>query len=164
MLDSGKLNLYRKIKSHFRFEPYLSNIHMFKYRRSITALRISSHHLEVEVGRYVQKKRGKKEVQIERNKRYCMLCLENNKCLLGDEVHAMFVCPTFELSRNKLLKHMEDRYPNLKLLNDIDKLIYFLTCENDDINKISRYVHNILTFKRPKFNAYLVNDMGTSLQ
>ena len=86
-----------------------------------------------------------------------MLCLENNNYLLGDEVHAMFVCPTFKLSRNMLLKHMEDRYPNLKLLNDIDKLIYFLTCENDDINKISRYIHKILTFKRPKLNANLVN-------
>ena len=126
---------------------------MFKYRRSITALRVSSHNLEVEIGRYVQKK----EAQVERNKRYCMLCLENNNCLLGDEIHAVFICPTFDSSRNKLLKHMEDKYPNLKLLNDIDKLIYFLTCENDDINKISRYIHKILTYKRPKFNAYLVN-------
>ena len=86
-----------------------------------------------------------------------MLCLENNIYLLGDEIHAVFICPTFDSSRNKLLKHMEDKYPNLKLLNDIDKLIYFLTCENDDINKISRYIHKILTYKRPKFNAYLVN-------
>ena len=62
---------------------------MFKYRRSITALRISSHNLEVEVGRYAQKKKGKKEVKVERNKRYCMLCLENNNYLLGDEVHAI---------------------------------------------------------------------------
>ena len=68
MLDSGKLNVYRKIKSHFRFEPYLSNIHMFKYRRSITALRISSHNLEVEVGRYVQKKGGKKKYKLKGTK------------------------------------------------------------------------------------------------
>ena len=158
-LDSGKLNLYRKIKSHFRFEPYLSNIHMFKYRRYITALRISSHNLEIEKGRYVQKK----EEQVERNKRYCMLCLENNICLLGDEVHAVFICPTFYSNRNKLLKHMEDKYPNLKFLNNIDKLIFFLTCENDDINMISRYIHSILTYKRPKFNTRLIIGIGNSL-
>ena len=154
MLESGKLSLYRKIKSHFRFEPYLNNVHKLKYRRSITALRISSHYLEVEIGRYV----NKKEDQIERDKRYCMLCLEDNICLLGDEIHAMFVCPKFESYRAKLLKYVEDKYPNFKVLNNINKLIFLLTCENNDILMVSKYVHNILTFKRPRFKAYYVND------
>ena len=99
--NNGKLSFYRKIKTHFEFEPYLNHIKLFKLRRCVTAIRISSHKLEVEVGRYTNKNKK----YIERNKRYCMLCLDNHNYVMGDEIHAMMDCPIFQTHRINLFRH-----------------------------------------------------------
>ena len=49
----GKLDTYTKIKCNFRIEKYL-NTEIFAYRRDVTRLRISSHRLNIEVGRYAK--------------------------------------------------------------------------------------------------------------
>ena len=51
--QEGKLYLYRRIKSHFGMEPYLGDIAKLKFRRAVTAFRLSAHNLEIETGRYV---------------------------------------------------------------------------------------------------------------
>ena len=48
----GKLRTYFTFKFHFEFEQYLSIIKNFDKRSSITKLRISSHRLQIERGRY----------------------------------------------------------------------------------------------------------------
>ena len=147
--DNGKLSFYRKIKSNFVFEPYLLHVKKFRYRRCVTAIRISAHKLEVEVGRYT----NKNHTFIERNRRYCMLCLEReNKCFLGDEIHAILYCPVFNAQRNSLFKYFEDKYVHFNLLNNIEKCIFLLSSENNDINVVSKFIDYILSYKRPKFN------------
>jgi len=148
--NSGKLSFYRKIKTHFEFEPYLNHIKLFKQRRCVTAMRISSHKLEVEVGRYTNKNQN----YIERNKRYCMLCLENfHNYVVGDEIHAMMTCPVFQVHRNKLLRHFEKKYVRFSLLNNSDKCLFLLSSENDDINVVSKFIYHVLSYKRPRFHA-----------
>ena len=53
-LEDGKLRTYFKLKRHFGFEIYLSEIKSFDIRRSICKLRISSHKLMIEIGRYLK--------------------------------------------------------------------------------------------------------------
>ena len=147
-LESGKLSLYRKIKFNFGFESYLTHLQKFKYRRSVTSLRISAHKLEVEIGRYT----NKTNTFVARDRRYCMICLEDDIHVLGDEIHAMFICPVFQVQRDKLLKYFVEKYPYFKLLNNIEKFIFILSSENHDIHIASKFIHDILMYKRPRFN------------
>ena len=48
-----KLDLCSNVKSSFGFEKYLKHL-SFPYRRDITRLRISSHKLNIEIGRYAR--------------------------------------------------------------------------------------------------------------
>ena len=65
--NDGKLWLYRRIKQNFHMENYLDTVRTLKYRRSLTALRISAHRLESETLRY-------SKVYIPRDERRCALC------------------------------------------------------------------------------------------
>ena len=51
--QEGKLYLYRRFKSYFGMEPYLRHIQKLKFRRAMTAFRLSAHNLEIETGQYV---------------------------------------------------------------------------------------------------------------
>ena len=78
----GKLDTYTKIKCNFGFENYL-NSENFALRRDITRFRISSHRLNIEIGRYAR---------IDRADRLCTIC---SLGVLGDEIHLLLACPTF---------------------------------------------------------------------
>ena len=146
--NKGKLYLYRRIKNEFVAEPYLKQIVKGKNRRAMTCLRISAHRLEIETGRHASKNKG----PIERERRLCTLCQQNKINSLGDEQHALMTCPSFEPRRRELLTFLSNRCPNFQLLNDFDKMLYMLTCEDDSAQKVGKFVHEILTTQRPKLN------------
>ena len=50
--DTSKLKLYSDFKSNIFFEQYLNDVNNFKFRQSLTKVRISAHQLEIEKGRY----------------------------------------------------------------------------------------------------------------
>ena len=152
--NSGKLYLYRKIKSSFNVEPYLKQIRKRKFRRAMTALRISAHNLDIETGRYA----AKKSEFVKREERHCSLCIEHNIKIMGDEIHAVLVCPSLQKERKIILEFIGDLYPNFKTLNDKDKLIFMLTCENECLQKVCRYVHLVLSMNRP--NKYKDNSVN----
>ena len=146
--EDGKLSMYRKVKSDFAIEPYLTQIKKFKDRRSLTAIRISAHKLEIETGRYIQ---DSNREPVHRKNRYCMLCKEKGHTLLGDELHALRECPTFEKERQKVDNYLIQHVPQFKLLDNKMKMIYMLTCENEYIIRTSRFIHTVLSHQRPKF-------------
>ena len=63
--SSNKLNVYRSVKSQFTCEYYLKFQRNPDLRSAMTKLRIPSHSLPIEVGRYKK---------IPRNMRICPLC------------------------------------------------------------------------------------------
>ena len=69
-----KLDFYRSYKDTYKFENYLDETKNFKYRRSLTRLRLSNHSLRIETRRYVVE---------ERHERVCQFCdetvIENEK-------------------------------------------------------------------------------------
>ena len=84
------------------FWPVANN---FTLRRAITKLRISSHRLKIETGRYLK---------LEVNKRLC------NKCDLikiEDKIHFLLECPSTSTDRQ----------------DSSDKLFWLLNCESIDI-------------------------------
>ena len=76
--EETKLNIYSRIKTHYKYETYL-NLH--PYNKIITEFRLSNHYLPIEKGRYVQPK-------LNRNQRLCTFC----KSHVGDELHVLFEC------------------------------------------------------------------------
>ena len=82
-IQNGKLRTYCKFKDIFKKEPYLENIKSFNIRKCFTQLRISSHSLAIEKGRYNM---------IDKDKRYCTLC---NTQQVEDEHHFLFKCPSY---------------------------------------------------------------------
>ena len=78
IMDSSSnrnLRLYKHIKQDYRIEPYLY-INVAKYRIVISRLRLSSHHLGIEVGSYARP-------VIPMEKRLCNECTGRTE----DEVH-----------------------------------------------------------------------------
>ena len=71
LISSNKYINYVLYKSVFCHENYLCSIKSYKYRRALLCLRLSSHSLEIEVGRYHPEHRGNKgHVDIVKDKTY----------------------------------------------------------------------------------------------
>lgn len=132
-LKEGKLCTYFKLKQHFGFENYLSEITKFEYRKSICKLRISAHKLMIEVGRYVK---------IDRNERYC------NKCTSGeieDEIHFLIKCHKYHQQRFTLFEFIGKEIINFTYLNDEQKFNYLLISENTKIlNAVGKFINDHL--------------------
>ena len=149
--QEGKLYLYRRIKSNFGMEPYLKDIKKLKFRRAVTAFRLSAHNLEIEMGRYVGNTVGNK-CSVRREDRFCCFCFNEFKNkVLGDEAHAILRCPRFLDVRQSFLARFETLVPNIKYLSDTDKLLYMLTCEGESARMVSRFLVVVLSAQRSSF-------------
>ena len=133
-LSVGKLDTYTRIKSNFGFEKYLSSLH-FNHRKDLTRLRISSHRLSIEIGRYAR---------IDRSNCTCPKC---SLGVLGDETHFLLECPTYQASREHLIKVVVNNCRNFNMMSNSDKFFWLLNCENDKIiQELANFVHMNLDY------------------
>ena len=94
---------------------------------------MSCHDLKIEKGRYDTKPKHFSE-------RYC---LKDGLLLTEDEVHFFANCPLCKTRRKKLFEFVEAMYPSVNSLSDIDKLIWYMSQENNEVNdKVAKYVYN----------------------
>lgn len=93
----NKLKSYSSFKSVFEMENYIMCMNKMK-RRQFTKLRISSHHLAIETGRYTRP-------ITPRNERFCKSCTLQ---ALGDEFHFMLICPKFDVQRNAMFQSLSE--------------------------------------------------------
>ena len=96
---SSRANFYKSI-SNFQFQPYLENINVCKYMKSVCKLRMSSHRLAIESGRWARPAR----IPIEERK--CVYC-----DLLEDEFHFVLECKCYTELRNKYIPRYFFRRP-----------------------------------------------------
>ena len=122
--NSVKLDFYSTVKKHFRFESYLDNLDR-DIRLFVTRLRISSHNLPVEIGRYRKEK-------MERNDRKCDICAIDD---IGDESHYLLRCKNHRLSeiRNTFLTEVKSKVLQLRNLTDRDIIQYCLTMGDETL-------------------------------
>lgn len=114
--NSGVLTLYTNLKDTFLYEPYLdilpSNLRLF-----ISKIRMSSHSLRIQTGRYGTNR-------VARNERYCTYC---NTQDLEDEYHFILICPCYNNIRKKYIKRYYYINPSViklvELLNSKNKII-----------------------------------------
>ena len=99
--DSSRARFYRNL-NNFEYKTYLDNVTTEKIRYAFTRLRLSSHRLEVETGRW------HKPNAIPLENRVCSTCRE-----LEDEYHFMLECSRYHDLRVSLIPNYYRTRPNM---------------------------------------------------
>ena len=102
----------------FRYQPYLNDVNVTKCRYAITKLRVSSHRLQIETGRW------HKPTAVPYEERKCLFCEE-----LEDEFHFILKCPLYTELRSKYIKKYYWNNAN------IPKFVELLSSANENLNK-----------------------------
>ena len=125
---SPKLEFYACVKKNFSMEIYLDLLD-FDLRKTLSAIRISSHRLPIERGRYLTP-------PISIDMRYCELCLERNKVsVLGNETHFLFDCISSLSNRKYLTPH------NLNTISSKNLSVFSdLHLQKTDLNNLAIFV------------------------
>ena len=99
--ESSRAVFYNNLRN-FKFHSYLNVCKIKKFRQSLTRLRVSSHRLEIEAGRW------NKPIATPLNDRKCKICN-----VLEDEYHFVIECPFYTELRTRYIKQFFLRRPNM---------------------------------------------------
>lgn len=105
--QSSRALFYRSI-ANFHFHQYLDIISIRKFRVALCKLRVSSHRLEVEMGRWARPERTAYE------DRKCKLCN-----ILEDEFHFLLECPLYNDIRKLYISRYYYTRPSMFKLTEI---------------------------------------------
>ena len=100
-----KLSYYRQFKTNFGREKYVDIIRNDFLRKTLSRFRMSSHCLEIEVGRYSN---------IPLNDRMCKLCSNHQ---VESEYHFLLHCPLYSDLRQKYFGNIP--HPNMHTFTNI---------------------------------------------
>ena len=129
--DSSRARCYINI-AKFEFQQYLKILKIQKYRKSLCKLRVSSHRLEIESGRWT------KPNKTPLNERLCMIC-----SVLEDEFHFTLECPLYKDIRKKYIKRYYWQRPNMV------KFIELFLSENCQIIKnLSMFINKAFKMRK----------------
>ena len=127
--NSSKGYLYQHLVDNSGMQFYLRKPIENKYKKSISRIRMSSHKLNIESGRYNN---------IARVNRVCTLCNHRD---VEDEFHFILKCPFYADLRTKYIKQYYFRRPS------VFKLIQLLSVKNvKELNNVGKFIH--FAFKR----------------
>ena len=118
-----KLRTYCKFKKTYTFENYLGVSVDKKIISQYSNLRLSSHRLNIEVGRY----RTRPPV----NLRTCNICSSSD---IEDEFHLMCVCSKYSDIRNNLFEPISKFVVNFDTLSLLEKFLMILSSQQSDVN------------------------------
>ena len=126
------LVLYKEVKPEFGYANYLDIFCTKRLRNAFARLRLSSHTLRIETGRYSR-------IRLERHERVCQLCDTSD---IEDEYHFILICPTFSNIRQKFIPNYYIRHPSM----------FKFICLLQSINKkelinFSKYLHEAFTIR-----------------
>ena len=139
--NSSRATFYRSIAS-FQYQPYLEIVNISKFCNAISKLRMSSHRLEIEAGRWVRVNR------VPVNERKCVLCNA-----MEDEYHFVLECQRYIETRKKCIPKYYWQRPSMRK---------FIELINTDNNKLLRNVGSFVyqAFKIRSEMLYERNDLS----
>ena len=118
-----KLRTYKLLKNELRLEPYLNyNFPKYVYR-SIARFRLSSHNLNIELGRH-------KRPFLPADERFCTRC---NCDLVEDEFHCLMVCTHWNDIRAELFETVFNLIENFSVLTPRAQFLSIMNSKNNDI-------------------------------
>jgi hypothetical protein len=128
----NKLRTYRTFKQSFRQEDYLTDVVNKLHRRDLTRLRLSSHTLHIETGRYTSGRR------VEAKDRLCQYC-DMREC--EDEIHFIMRCDLYKDMRTNLFASVGHKYHHFHTYTEADKFIWLMSNVDKSIsNLLAKYV------------------------
>ena len=113
------LRTYNVLKTRFGTEPYLRSVKDIKYRVAISKLRVSSHALEIERGRYTSP-------MTPVNEQLCHACQK-----VEDEFHFMMECKSNSDLCQTSINNLTTRCPNFADLSLREQFVYMFTNEDN---------------------------------
>lgn len=123
--NSTKCFLYRHLVDNLTLQQYLCKYIPKRNRIALTRLRLSAHALYIETGRYRN---------IVRNERICRICNSED---IEDEYHFLFICPFYQVLREKRIKLYYWKKPS------VFKLIQLLSTTNvKELTMLSKYIYD----------------------
>ena len=128
--DSSRALCYRSI-ALFRFQPYLEIINIQKFCQAFSKLRMSSHRLEIEAGRWVR------PIRIPIAQRKCSVCN-----VIEDEFHFVLECQLYNDLRKTYIPKYYWRRPSMS------KFVELLNSENRRyIRKLGSFIHQVFKLR-----------------
>ena len=144
--STSKLKVLNLLKTLPGIEPYLTEVTNSKHRSAMTKLRLSSHRLEIETGRYTKPKTDREE-------RFCAFCKFKGKKVVEDEIHFLLACPMYDKIRENLL-------PSQKLNNHVwateEKFVQIMS-DFDNIKATAKYIY--LAFAERQITLDVLNTL-----
>ena len=137
--SSAALEEYKHFKNHFGYEPYL-DILSNNYRFFLTRMRLSSHSLRIQTGRYGRNK-------IPRNERICQCCNTND---IEDVFHFICICPSYDRLRKKYLDKKYYVRPSVFKFNQLMN-----SDDGKQLLTLSRFIKNALDIRKNILNLYV---------
>ena len=131
-LSNNKLRFYATLKSSFTREPYVDLVESRNQRSFLTRLRCSAHRLEIEKLRYCTP-------PIPPSARVCGFCSSGE---VGDEVHFIMRCQTFNTNRTFFLGKLGSVNQSFKSLSS-DQQLKTILCPRStaEAKIVNKYIH-----------------------
>ena len=142
--SSRKLKTLRRLKSTPGRETYLREVEISKHRVAMSRLRLCSHSLESERGRYDE---------TDAEKRHCQYCKAHGKEEVEDEAHFLVSCPQHNELRKSLLP--QNILHNNSLSKE-DKLAQILS-ESEHIKSVAEFIY--LAFEDRKLSLEVLGSI-----
>ena len=136
--ENSKLRFYNKVKAVFGLEPYVTSSLKYKERKRVAQLRMSSHQLRVERGRY-QQNHG------DPMRKACETCMDTatgrllaelpfcNQIIEENEEHVIRTCPLYHDLRGRLSDSLKTT-----IFSSIQSIF-----EEDHIKETARFIKKI---------------------
>lgn len=138
-----KLRTYKLFKTEFKLENYLIMSNNYNHTVSLARLRISSHNLAIETGRYTKPKTPIID-------RKCIHCSMNE---VETEQHFLLSCPLYNEERKGLLETSKQILTNLEHENDDDKFIKIMSSHEPTLLKVLSKFISVCMDKRSKITV-----------
>ena len=97
----SSLKTFRYMKTNYEISTYIDILDNKQQRSLISKIRLSSHDLKIETGRYNN---------TNRNERYCELCQLHD---IEDEYHFTLICPHYKEIRSKYVTKYFSKNPSM---------------------------------------------------
>ena len=132
---SNKLSTYGKYKVDMNTPVYLLSKINRKYKSALTQLRLSSHCLMIEQGRYRN---------IDANERFCPFCKTEKE----DEIHFALYCPLYKNLRTHLFSDISLEYPSFKNMEKDEKFQLLFNPPENVVFVVCKYIYECFSIRK----------------
>ena len=135
MMAKSCVTTNKGYNSEFCLESYMFNVPSVTYIQCIARLRLSSHNLNIELGRHAKPKLPVAD----------RLC---SRCSLGavdNECHFLIDCTAFSNERAILFGQLQSDLPGFISLDSYDKFVSIMSSKCQNVNfQLSKFLHKCL--------------------